>query len=116
MPRLLRDFEQIPLDVAPRPRVAVVGEILLTYHEDANKHIVSQIRQEGGEPLLPDLTNFMLYCLMDSIYDWRAQGGATLAALGSALAIPPGGKTAPGPACPAGELPAGRQNYARGPY
>ena len=29
----------------------------------------------------------MLYCLMDSIYDWRAQGGATLAALGSALAI-----------------------------
>ena len=87
MPRLLRDFEQIPLDVAPRPRVAVVGEILLTYHEDANKHIVSQIRQEGGEPLLPDLTNFMLYCLMDSIYDWRAQGGATLAALGSALAI-----------------------------
>jgi hypothetical protein len=87
MPRLLRDFEQIPLDLTPRPRVAVVGEILLTYHEDANKHIVSQIRQEGGEPLLPDLTNFMLYCLMDSIYDWRAQGGGALAALGSALAI-----------------------------
>ena len=34
MERLVRDFEQIPLDSGRRPRVAVVGEILLTYHPD----------------------------------------------------------------------------------
>ena len=28
-------------------------------HADANNHIVEQIRQEGGEPLLPDFANFM---------------------------------------------------------
>ncbi|GAB1253712.1 2-hydroxyacyl-CoA dehydratase [Desulfovibrio sp. TH_2024_36128] len=87
MERLVRDFEQIPLDSGRRPRVAVVGEILLTYHPDANRHIVDIIRQEGGEPLLPDITNFMLYCLRDSIYDWQRQGGSALDALGSALII-----------------------------
>ena len=87
MERLVRDFEQIGCDVDHRPRVAVVGEILLTYHPDANRHIVDIIRQEGGEPLLPDITNFMLYCLRDSIYDWQSQGGSALGALGSTLAI-----------------------------
>ena len=87
MDRLVRDFEQISLSKHNRPRVAVVGEILLTYHPDANRHIVDIIRQEGGEPLLPDLTNFMLYCLRDSIYDWQSQGGSALGALGSTLAI-----------------------------
>ncbi|MFT4300728.1 MAG: acyl-CoA dehydratase activase-related protein [Desulfovibrio sp.] len=87
MNRLVRDFEQIGLDKDHRPRIAVVGEILLTYHPDANRHIVDIIRQEGGEPLLPDITNFMLYCLRDSIYDWQRQGGSALGALGSTLAI-----------------------------
>lgn len=87
MPRLVRDFADIRTDLAPRPRVAVVGEILLTYHSDANNHIVEQIRQEGGEPLLPDFTNFMLYCLRDAVYDWRHQGGSAWAALGNTIVM-----------------------------
>lgn len=84
---LVRDFAAIPIRQEARPRVAVVGEILLTYHPDANRHIEDQIRREGGEPLLPDLTNFFLYCLKDAVYDWRYLGGSTLAALGNALVI-----------------------------
>ena len=87
LPRLVRDFASIHTHLAPRPRVAVVGEILLTYHSDANNHIVEQIRQEGGEPLLPDFTNFMLYCLRDAVYDWRHQGGSAWAALGNSLVM-----------------------------
>ena len=87
LPRLVRDFASIRTHISPRPRVAVVGEILLTYHSDANNHIVEQIRQEGGEPLLPDFTNFMLYCLRDAVYDWRYQGGSAWAALGNSLVM-----------------------------
>ncbi|MBE6440923.1 MAG: 2-hydroxyglutaryl-CoA dehydratase [Desulfovibrio desulfuricans] len=85
LPRITRDYASIPTEEERRPRVAVVGEILLNYHPDANKHIVAQIRQEGGEPLLPDLTNFMLYCLKDAVYDWRHQGGSMWPALGNSL-------------------------------
>ena len=87
LPRLVRDFASIRTHLTPRPRVAVVGEILLTYHSDANNHIVDQIRQEGGEPLLPDFSNFMLYCLRDAVYDWRHQGGSAWAALGNSLVM-----------------------------
>ena len=87
LPRLVYDFATIRTDLTPRPRVAVVGEILLTYHADANNHIVEQIRQEGGEPLLPDFANFMLYCLRDAVYDWRFQGGSAWAALGNSIVM-----------------------------
>lgn len=87
LPRLVQDFASIRTALVPKPRVAVVGEILLTYHADANNHIVEQIRQEGGEPLLPDFANFMLYCLRDAVYDWRYQGGSAWAALGNALVM-----------------------------
>lgn len=87
LPVLTHDFAAIPLNEEHRPRVAVVGEILLNYHPDANKHIIAQIRHEGGEPLLPDLANFMLYCLRDAVYDWQHQGGRMWPALGNSLAM-----------------------------
>ena len=87
LPVLTRDYAAIPTEEGQRPRVAVVGEILLNYHPDANRHIAAQIRREGGEPLLPDLANFMLYCLRDAIYDWRHQGGSLWPALGNGLAM-----------------------------
>lgn len=84
---LIRDFAGIPRETEQRPRVGVVGEILLTYHPDANRHVVDLVRQEGGEPLLPDMTNFLLYCLKDAVYDWKHQGGGFLAALGNTVAV-----------------------------
>lgn len=82
-PALCRIFLH-PHCSGPQPRVAVVGEILLTYHADANNHIVEQIRQEGGEPLLPDFANFMLYCLRDA----GTTGGIRAGAPGLRWAMP----------------------------
>ncbi|MBO4301254.1 MAG: 2-hydroxyacyl-CoA dehydratase [Desulfovibrio sp.] len=87
LPLLTHDYAAISTEAEQRPRVAVVGEILLNYHPDANRHIVTQIRQEGGEPLLPDITNFMLYCLRDAIYDWHHQGGSLWPAFCNSLAM-----------------------------
>lgn len=87
MPLVVRDFMAIPKNDAPRPRVGVVGEILLKYHPDANNQVLEIIRREGGEPVLTDFTDFLLYCLMDQLFDWRHLGGGMGAAMGNWLFI-----------------------------
>ena len=87
MSEIVSDFSQIKLDGVPRPRVGIVGEILLKYHPDANNHVVQRIREEGGEPVLTDLMDFFLYCSMDPVYSWRRLGGRILPALTSWLFI-----------------------------
>ena len=39
--------------------------------------------EEGGEPVLTDLTDFFLYCLMDPVYRWKHMGGSGLSAFGN---------------------------------
>lgn len=87
MSLILRDFMNIHKVHTPRPRVGVVGEILLKYHPDANNQVLEIIRQEGGEPVLTDFTDFLLYCLMDQLFDWRHLGGKIGVAMGNWLLI-----------------------------
>jgi predicted nucleotide-binding protein (sugar kinase/HSP70/actin superfamily) len=70
-----------------RPRVGIVGEILLKYHPDANNHAADIIEAEGGEAVLPDLIDFILYNLYDSIYRAEYLGGRLRAALGDYIRI-----------------------------
>ena len=42
-----------------RPRVGVVGEILVKYHPDANNHVVDQIEAQGCEAVVPGSVEFM---------------------------------------------------------
>lgn len=80
MLRMAYDFSAVSCDVFPKPRVGVVGEILLRYHPTANNNILTLIREEGGEPVLTDLTDFLLYCLTDSFLDYRLLGGRAMPA------------------------------------
>jgi predicted nucleotide-binding protein (sugar kinase/HSP70/actin superfamily) len=64
--RMTADFAALPVDPSPRPRVGIVGEILVKFHGGANEHVVDLIEREGGEAVVPDLTNFLLYCLCDT--------------------------------------------------
>ncbi len=80
MQGMARDFAAIPIRKEQRPRVGIVGEILLAYHPDANRHIADLTRQEGGEPVLADIVDFFLYCFSDPIYQWQKLGGKALPA------------------------------------
>ncbi|MDR1020825.1 MAG: acyl-CoA dehydratase activase [Synergistaceae bacterium] len=62
------DFAALPINPAPRPRVGIVGEILVKYHANANEKLVEVIEAEGGEAVVPDLAGFMSYCLYDPVF------------------------------------------------
>ncbi len=79
-PEIVRDFLSLPVDGVLKPRVGIVGEILLKYHPKANLEIVEEIISEGAEPVLGDLSSFFLYCLNDNIFQAQAFGASKLKA------------------------------------
>lgn len=76
MAQLVRDFDDLPIRTEERkPRVGLVGEILLKYHPDANNGAVKVVEAEGGEAVVPDLMDFVLYSFHDSVYRYRHLAG-----------------------------------------
>ena len=66
---IVRDFDEIPLiDSRRKPRVGIVGEILVKFLPSANNHLVDLLEQEGAEAVMPDMMNFMTYCLFNADY------------------------------------------------
>ena len=58
---IIRDFDNLPrLDVR-KPRVGVVGEILVKFLPAANNYLVELLESEGAEAVVPDLLDFLLY-------------------------------------------------------
>ena len=84
---MVAEFSRIPLRHEVRPKVGIVGEILLKYHPDANNELVEHIIEEGGEPILGDISAFVLYCLHDSIYQAQNLGTSKLKATVSWLLL-----------------------------
>lgn len=71
MKRIIKEFDTLEtVDFGQKPRVGVVGEILVKYAPTANNDIVAIIEQEGGEAVVPDLIGFMNYSLFNQI--WKA--------------------------------------------
>ncbi len=67
--QIVADFDQLPLDESvKKPRVGVVGEILVKYMPLANNHLVDLLEREGAEAVVPDLMDFMNYCLYNTNY------------------------------------------------
>lgn len=60
---IVHDFDNIDLyeDVI-KPKVGIVGEILVKFHPNANNDIFSLLEDEGAEVVVPDLLDFASYC------------------------------------------------------
>ena len=55
----VEDFNDIPLrDIPRKPRVGLVGEILMNYHPGANRFIESYLERHGMEIVLPGMIEF----------------------------------------------------------
>ena len=74
---MIREFDRVPLKSEKRrPLVGLVGEILLKYHPDANNNAASIIEEEGGEVVVTDLMDFMLYNFYDHVFNYRHLAGS----------------------------------------
>ena len=68
MKDIIRDFDNLPLKPIKKPRVGVVGEILVKFHPTANNQIVETIEREGAECVMPDLADFFFYSFSTGIF------------------------------------------------
>jgi predicted nucleotide-binding protein (sugar kinase/HSP70/actin superfamily) len=73
--RIVAAFDELPLQQVPRkPRVGIVGEILVKFHPDANNHAVDVVEAEGCEAVLPGIVQFFLMPLYSAQYQWESLG------------------------------------------
>ena len=63
---IIHDFDTLPITDEKKPRVGIVGEILVKFLPAANNHLADLLESEGAEPVVPDLTDFLLYCFYNS--------------------------------------------------
>lgn len=72
---IVREFDELPLrDIPRKPRVGLVGEILVKFHPDANNNAVGVIESEGCEAVLPGIMEFFMMPLYSSQYQWDTLG------------------------------------------
>ena len=51
---IVKEYDTLPIyEDVKKPRVGVVGEILVKYHPNANNNLVEIIEEEGGEAVVP---------------------------------------------------------------
>ena len=86
--QIIDDFDAIPIDeTVKKPKVGVVGEILVKFHPDANNDVVGVIESEGGEAVMPGLADFFLYCLYNNNFKHENLGTKAITAQLCNLAI-----------------------------
>ncbi|MDO5044087.1 MAG: acyl-CoA dehydratase activase-related protein, partial [Coriobacteriia bacterium] len=70
-------FDELELvDDRSKPRVGVVGEILVKFHPTANNQLIDVIEAEGCEAVVPGLADFFLYSLSGNV-NWIKELGAS---------------------------------------
>lgn len=74
---MVADFDKLEVaEFESKPKVGVVGEILVKYHPTANNDIVDVLESEGAEVVVPDLIDFVLYTAYSSHVNYELLGGS----------------------------------------
>ena len=73
--QIIKDFDNLPMTDEKKPRVGIVGEILVKFLPAANNHIVDLLEAEGAEAVVPDLTDFLLYSCYNQNFKSDNLGG-----------------------------------------
>ena len=74
---IIRDFDSLPMNTnVKKPKVGIVGEILVKFSPLANNHIVELLEKEGAEAVMPDLMDFLLYCFYNQNFKYENLGAS----------------------------------------
>lgn len=75
---IVKEFDELEITNETKPKVGLVGEILVKFHPTANNNVVNIVEAEGAEAVMPSLTDFLLYCLMYSDFKHKYLAGSRL--------------------------------------
>ncbi len=64
---MVEDFKQVKVKLVNKPKVGIVGEILVKYHTFANDNLVLKLEAEGAEVFSPELMGFVKYCCYSDV-------------------------------------------------
>ena len=85
---IVEAFDNLPIDETLRkPRVGIVGEILVKYMPLANNNLVELLEKEGAEVVVPDLLDFFNYCIYNSDYKHEFLGAKWTSAAVAKLGV-----------------------------
>ena len=74
--QMVHEFDTFPIhEDMKKPRVGIVGEILVKFLPLANNQLVDLLEREGAEAVMPDLLDFLSYCAFDADYKAKYLGG-----------------------------------------
>lgn len=86
IPKIVYDFDHLSLTDEIKPRVGIVGEILVKFQPFANNFIVDTIEEEGGEAVMPGLLDFLYYCMHNMHFKYENYGTSKWGMIGSDIA------------------------------
>lgn len=84
---IVRDFDNLEINDMVKPKVGLVGEILVKFHPTANNEIVDILESEGAEAVMPDLMDFFLYMAVHADFRYRHLSGSLKHYLVSSVVI-----------------------------
>ena len=67
----VNEFDKIERLNIKKPKVGIVGEILVKFSDYANNYLADTLEKEGAEAVIPDLLDFFLYCFLNN--DFKAE-------------------------------------------
>ncbi len=78
---IIHDFDNLPIKDEVKPRVGIVGEILVKFLPAANNYLVDLLEKEGAEAVCPDLLDFFIYSFYNANFKRDHLGGSAKTAL-----------------------------------
>ena len=63
---IVKSFDKLEIVKEEKPKVGIVGEILVKYHPIANNNLIETLEAEGAEVLISDLMDFISYSLYNA--------------------------------------------------
>ncbi len=79
---IVQTFDALPIrPERDKPRVGIVGEILVKFHPDANNNVIGVVESEGCEAVLPGLLDFFLYSFSNARWNHEQLGTSAKSAL-----------------------------------
>ncbi len=75
--KIVEEFDELPIDEdIVKPKIGIVGEILVKFHPTANNNVIDFLESEGAEAVVPDLLDFFLYSLYNNIEKYKKLSGS----------------------------------------